>query len=70
MLTLYSYLRRCVADNNGYGLKVFAFKLAGEPFRHEQISTRQGTARTSSRPVRVKFDSPEMDIGPVVRLPA
>ena len=39
MLTLYS----CpplfgVADNNGYGLKVFAFlKLAGVPFRHEHI---------------------------------
>jgi glutathione S-transferase len=27
-----------VADNNGYGLKVFAFlKLAGVPFRHEHI---------------------------------
>jgi hypothetical protein len=27
-----------VADNNGYGLKVFAFlRLAGVPFRHEHI---------------------------------
>ncbi len=27
-----------VADNNGYGLKIFAFlKLAGVPFRHEHI---------------------------------
>jgi hypothetical protein len=26
-----------VADNNGYGLKVFAFlRLAGVPFRHEK----------------------------------
>src|ERR1700753_4132956 len=39
MLTLYSYPRLFgVADNNGYGLKVFAFlKLAGVPFRHEHI---------------------------------
>jgi glutathione S-transferase len=37
MLTLYSYPELFgVADNNGYGLKVFAFlKLAGVPFRHE-----------------------------------
>jgi len=37
MLTLYSYPSLFgVADNNGYGLKVFAFlKLAGVPFRHE-----------------------------------
>ena len=27
-----------VADNNGYGLKVFAFlRLTGVPFRHEHI---------------------------------
>ncbi len=39
MLTLYSYPRLFgVADNNGYGLKVFAFlRLAGVPFRHEHI---------------------------------
>ena len=36
MLTLYSYPALFgVADNNGYGLKVFAFlKLAGLPFHH------------------------------------
>jgi glutathione S-transferase len=39
MLTLYSYPQLFgVADNNGYGLKVFAFlKLAGVPFQHEHI---------------------------------
>jgi glutathione S-transferase len=39
MLTLYSYPTLFgVADNNGYGLKVFAFlKLAGVPFRHQHI---------------------------------
>jgi glutathione S-transferase len=39
MLTLYSYPQLFgVADNNGYGLKVFAFlKLAGVPFKHEHI---------------------------------
>ena len=39
MLTLYSYPELYgVADNNGYGLKVFAFlRLAGVPFRHEHI---------------------------------
>lgn len=39
MLTLYSYPSLFgVADNNGYGLKVFAvLKLAGLPFRHEHI---------------------------------
>jgi glutathione S-transferase len=39
MLTLYSYPPLFgVADNNGYGLKVFAFlKLARVPFRHEHI---------------------------------
>jgi glutathione S-transferase len=39
MLTLYSYPTLFgVADNNGYGLKVFAFlHLAGVPFRHEHI---------------------------------
>jgi glutathione S-transferase len=39
MLTLYSYPSLFgVADNNGYGLKVFAFlRLAGVPFTHEHI---------------------------------
>ncbi len=39
MLTLYSYPPLFgVADNNGYGLKVYAFlKLAGVPFMHEHI---------------------------------
>ena len=39
MLTLYSYPPLFgVADNNGYGLKVYAFlKLAGMPFNHEHI---------------------------------
>jgi glutathione S-transferase len=39
MLTLYSYPSLFgVADNNGYGLKVFAFlKLAGVQFHHEHI---------------------------------
>jgi glutathione S-transferase len=39
MLTLYSYPGLFgVADNNGYGLKVFAFlRLAGVPFRHEHL---------------------------------
>jgi glutathione S-transferase len=39
MITLYSYPRLFgVADNNGYGLKVYAFmRLAGAPFRQEHI---------------------------------
>jgi glutathione S-transferase len=39
MLTLYSYPELFgVADNNGYGLKVFAFlRLAGVPFTHHHI---------------------------------
>ena len=39
MLTLYSYPELFgVADNNGYGLKVYAFlKLAGVPFTHEHL---------------------------------
>jgi glutathione S-transferase len=39
MLTLYSYPELFgVADNNGYGLKVFAFlRLTGVPFRHQHI---------------------------------
>jgi glutathione S-transferase len=39
VITLYSYPELFgVADNNGYGLKVFAFlRIAGLPFRHEHI---------------------------------
>ena len=39
MLTLYSYPELFgVADNNGYGLKVYAFlRLAGLPFAHQHI---------------------------------
>ena len=39
MLTLFSYPELCgVADNNGYGLKVYAFlKLCKVAFRHEHI---------------------------------
>jgi glutathione S-transferase len=39
MITLYSYPELFgVADNNGYGLKIFAFlRLAGLPFVHEHI---------------------------------
>jgi len=39
MITLYSYPELCgVADNNGYGLKVFAYlKLAAIPFVHEHV---------------------------------
>src|ERR1700753_3032263 len=39
MLTLYSYPELFgVADNSGYGLKVFAFlRLAGVPFTHEHV---------------------------------
>jgi glutathione S-transferase len=47
MLTLYSYPELCgVADNNGYGLKVFAFlKLTGVPFVHEHIFDASGAPR-------------------------
>ena len=39
MITLYSYPELFgVADNNGYGLKVFAFlPLTGMPFKHEHV---------------------------------
>src|SRR3954469_25984741 len=39
MITLYSWPSLFgVADNNGFGLKVFAFlKLAGLPFKHEHV---------------------------------
>ena len=47
MLTLYSYPELFgVADNNGYGLKVFAFlKLTGVPFVHEHIFGASGAPR-------------------------
>ena len=47
MLNLYSYPSMFgVADNNGYGLKVFAFlKLAGLPFRHEHIMDASAAPR-------------------------
>jgi glutathione S-transferase len=39
MIALYSYPELFgVADNNGYGLKVFAFlRLTGVPFTHEHV---------------------------------
>ncbi len=39
MIALYSYPKLFgVADNNGYGLKVYAFlKLSGLPFTHHHI---------------------------------
>jgi glutathione S-transferase len=45
--TLYSYPALFgVADNNGYGLKVFAFlKLAGMSFRHEHVFDRSAAPR-------------------------
>ncbi|MHC2316352.1 hypothetical protein ACVIHC_003398 [Bradyrhizobium diazoefficiens] len=59
MLTLYSYPKLFgVADNNGYGLKVYAFlKLAGVPFVHEHIfdasaAPRAGSCPTSSTTAR------------------
>ena len=47
MLTLYSYPALFgVADNNGYGLKVFAFlKLAGLDFRHEHTADASAAPR-------------------------
>lgn len=47
MITLYSYPELFgVADNNGYGLKVFAFlKLAGVPFTHQHIFDASGAPR-------------------------
>src|ERR1700755_1864801 len=48
MLTLYSYPPLFgVADNNGYGLKVFAFlKLADVPFTHEHIFDASAAPRS------------------------
>jgi glutathione S-transferase len=47
MLTLYSYPELFgVADNNGYGLKVFSFlKLTGVPFVHDLIFDASGAPR-------------------------
>jgi glutathione S-transferase len=48
MVTLFSYPDLFgVADNNGYGLKVFAFlKLAGVPFIHQHIFDASGAPRS------------------------
>jgi len=50
MLTLYSYPELFgVADNNGYGLKVYAFlKLADVPFVHEHIFDASAAPRGQS----------------------
>lgn len=47
MLTLFSYPELFgVADNNPYGLKIFAFlKLCGLPFRHEHIFNAESAPR-------------------------
>lgn len=47
MITLYSYPALFgVADNNGYGLKVFAFlRLAGVPFVHRHVFDAAGAPR-------------------------
>jgi glutathione S-transferase len=47
VLTLYFYPELFgVADNNGYGLKVFAFlRLNGMPFRHEHVFDASGAPR-------------------------
>jgi glutathione S-transferase len=47
MLTLYSYPELFgVADNNGFGLKVFAFlRLNGIPFRHQHVFDASGAPR-------------------------
>ena len=47
MITLYSYPKLFgVADNNGYGLKVFAFlKLTDVPFVHQHIFDASGAPR-------------------------
>jgi glutathione S-transferase len=47
MITLYSYPSLFgVADNNGYGLKVYAFlRLTGIPFVHEHIFDASGAPR-------------------------
>jgi hypothetical protein len=63
MLTLYSYPELFgVADNNGYGLKVFAFlKLAGVPFRQELpawAAIRRRVKQSTSRPARRLLSAP------------
>ena len=52
MLTLYSYPTLFgVADNNGYGLKVYAFlKLAGVPFTHTATTLRFATRSNANIP--------------------
>jgi len=52
MIVLYSYPELSgVADNNGYGLKVFAFmRLAGLPFTHEHIFDASRRRRAGSFP--------------------
>jgi hypothetical protein len=47
MITLYSYPELFgVADNNGYGLKVFAFlRLNGTPFKHEHVFDASAASR-------------------------
>ncbi len=58
MITLYSYPELFgVADNNGYGLKVYAFlKLAGVPFTQEHVfdasKAPRGQLPTSSMTAR------------------
>ena len=53
MITLYSYPDLFgVADNNGYGLKVFAFlRLAGVPFTHQHTSSTLPPRRAASFPI-------------------
>jgi hypothetical protein len=52
MITLYSYPELFgVADNNGYGLKVFAvMRLAGVPFVHEHIFDASAAPRAPLNP--------------------
>jgi len=47
MITPYSYPGLFgVADNNGYGLKVFAFlRLNGTPFKHEHVFDASAASR-------------------------
>jgi hypothetical protein len=61
MHTLYSYPELFgVADNNGYGLKVFAFlRLAGVPFRHEHIFDASSAPRGQQFPCKLDQRSPD-----------
>jgi hypothetical protein len=56
MLTLYSYPELFgVADNNGFGLKVFAFlRLNGVPFRHQHVSMPRGHRAGNYRTLSMK----------------